>query len=103
MLSMALGAGETTLLKLTTAYATLANGGRQVRSTFIDRIQTATARPSGDTTRGACGNCQQETGKGKRSRSSKTPACRSSTAHRLPNTRSSKASLSAARHPTLRS
>jgi penicillin-binding protein 1A len=37
--SMALGAGETTLLRLATAYASLANGGRQVRATLIDRIQ----------------------------------------------------------------
>jgi penicillin-binding protein 1A len=39
VLSMALGAGETTLLKLTTAYAMLVNGGRRIEPTFIDRIQ----------------------------------------------------------------
>jgi penicillin-binding protein 1A len=39
MLSMALGAGETTLLDLTTAYAMLDNGGRQIHPTLIDRIQ----------------------------------------------------------------
>ena len=39
VLSMALGAGETTLLKMATAYCMIANGGKQVRSTFIDRIQ----------------------------------------------------------------
>jgi len=39
VLAMSLGAGETTLLRLTTAYAMLANGGRQVRATLIDRIQ----------------------------------------------------------------
>jgi penicillin-binding protein 1A len=38
-LSMALGAGETTLLRLTTAYAMLVNGGRRITPTFIDRIQ----------------------------------------------------------------
>ncbi len=38
-LSMALGAGETTLLKLTTAYAMLVNGGKQIVPTLIDRIQ----------------------------------------------------------------
>ena len=38
-LSMALGAGETTLLDLTTAYAELVNGGRRITPTFIDRIQ----------------------------------------------------------------
>ena len=38
-LSMALGAGETTLLKLTTAYAELVNGGKRITPTLIDRIQ----------------------------------------------------------------
>ena len=37
--SMTLGAVETTVLKLTTAYAMLANGGKRIRPTFIDRIQ----------------------------------------------------------------
>jgi penicillin-binding protein 1A len=36
---MALGAGETTLLRLTTAYAMLVNGGKRIRPTLIDRIQ----------------------------------------------------------------
>jgi len=38
-LAMALGAGETTLLKLTSAYAMLVNGGKEIKPTFIDRIQ----------------------------------------------------------------
>lgn len=38
-LSMALGAGETTLQKLTAAYAMLVNGGRRITPTLIDRIQ----------------------------------------------------------------
>jgi penicillin-binding protein 1A len=64
VLSMALGAGETTLLKLTTAYATLANGGRQVRSTFIDRIQDRDGKTVWRHDARACGNCQQETWQG---------------------------------------
>lgn len=39
VLSMALGAGETTLLRMTTAYAQLVNGGKQITPSFIDRIQ----------------------------------------------------------------
>ena len=39
MLSMSLGAGETTALRLTTAYAMLVNGGKRIRPTLIDRIQ----------------------------------------------------------------
>jgi penicillin-binding protein 1A len=38
-LSMSLGAGETTLLKLTTAYAMLVNGGLRITPALIDRIQ----------------------------------------------------------------
>ncbi len=39
VLSMSLGAGETTLLRMATAYCRLANGGKEVTSTLIDRIQ----------------------------------------------------------------
>ena len=39
VLSMSLGAGETTLLRLTTAYSILVNGGKKVTPTLIDRIQ----------------------------------------------------------------
>lgn len=38
-LAFALGAGETTLLRLSTAYAMLANGGKRITPTLIDRIQ----------------------------------------------------------------
>ncbi len=38
-LSYALGAGETTLLRLTSAYAMLVNGGKRLEPTLIDRIQ----------------------------------------------------------------
>ncbi len=38
-LPMSLGAGETTVLRMSAAYATIANGGRRVRASFIDRIQ----------------------------------------------------------------
>jgi penicillin-binding protein 1A len=43
-LAMSLGAGETTLLRLTTAYAMLVNGGKRVTPTFIDRIQDRNGR-----------------------------------------------------------
>ncbi len=39
LLPMSLGAGETTLLRLTTAYAMLVNGGKRVVPALIDRIQ----------------------------------------------------------------
>ncbi len=39
LLSSALGASEVTLLDLTTAYAMLANGGKEVKPIFVERIQ----------------------------------------------------------------
>jgi penicillin-binding protein 1A len=38
-LSMSLGSGETTLMRMATAYSMLANGGKRIKSTLIDRIQ----------------------------------------------------------------
>lgn len=38
-LAMSLGAMDTTLLKMTTAYAMLVNGGKEVTPTLIDRVQ----------------------------------------------------------------
>ena len=38
-LSYALGAGETTVLRMVTAYSMIANGGRRITPTLIDRIQ----------------------------------------------------------------
>ncbi len=38
-LSMALGAGETTLMRLTAAYAMIVNGGKRIEPTLIERIQ----------------------------------------------------------------
>jgi penicillin-binding protein 1A len=38
-LSYALGAGETTVMRMVTAYSMIANGGKRVKPTLIDRIQ----------------------------------------------------------------
>ncbi|MBV9564226.1 MAG: penicillin-binding protein 1A [Bradyrhizobium sp.] len=38
-LSYALGAGESTVMRMVTAYSMIANGGRRVKPTLIDRIQ----------------------------------------------------------------
>jgi penicillin-binding protein 1A len=42
VLAMSLGAGETTLYQLISAYATLVNGGRRVEPTILDRVQDRT-------------------------------------------------------------
>ena len=60
VLSMSLGAGETTLLRMTTAYAMLANGGRQVRATMIDRIQDRWGRTVWRHDERNCVNCKAE-------------------------------------------
>lgn len=39
VLSMALGAGETTVLRMVTAYSVMANGGMSITPSMIDRIQ----------------------------------------------------------------
>ena len=39
LLSMSLGAGETTLLRLTAAYGMLVNGGKEITPSLIDRVQ----------------------------------------------------------------
>ena len=38
-LPMALGSGETTVMRMVSAYAVMANGGKQIRPSLIDRIQ----------------------------------------------------------------
>lgn len=39
VLAMSLGSGETTVLRMVSAYSVLANGGKQVKPSIIDRIQ----------------------------------------------------------------
>jgi penicillin-binding protein 1A len=43
-LSMSLGAADTTLLRMTAAYAMIVNGGKRIEPTFIDRIQDRQGR-----------------------------------------------------------
>ena len=44
LLANALGASETTLIRLTTAYAMFVNGGKRIKPTLIDRIQDRRGR-----------------------------------------------------------
>jgi penicillin-binding protein 1A len=39
VLAMALGSGETTVMRMVSAYAVMANGGKQINPSLIDRIQ----------------------------------------------------------------
>jgi penicillin-binding protein 1A len=56
-LSYALGAGETTLLKLTNAYAMLVNGGKKLTPTLIDRIQDRRGQTVYSYDQRPCPNC----------------------------------------------
>lgn len=57
-LAYALGAGETTLLRLTTAYAMLDNGGKRIVPTLIDRIQDRHGRTVFRHDERSCGECR---------------------------------------------
>jgi penicillin-binding protein 1A len=56
-LSMALGAGETTLLRMVTGYSMICNGGKQIKATFIDRIQDRYGRTVWRHDDRDCSNC----------------------------------------------
>ena len=58
LLSMALGAGETTLLRLTTAYAMFVNGGKKIVPTVLDRIQDRRGKTVYRHDKRSCPDCQ---------------------------------------------
>ena len=60
ILSMALGAGETKLIDLTTAYAILVNGGKRVAPTLIDRLQDRRGKTVFRHDKRECLNCMGE-------------------------------------------
>lgn len=64
VLSMALGAGETTLLDMTTAYAMLVNGGKQIEPTLVDRIQDRWGRTIYRHEKRVCEECDAQEWKG---------------------------------------
>ncbi len=57
-LAMALGAGETTLLRLTTGYAMLVNGGKDITPSLIDRIQDRHGRTVFSHDKRVCRDCR---------------------------------------------
>jgi penicillin-binding protein 1A len=60
VLAMSLGSGETTLIRMTTAYAAIANGGKQVHATLIDRIQDRWGRTIWRHDNRECAGCKAE-------------------------------------------
>ncbi len=59
VLSMALGAGETSLIKLTAAYASFVNGGKKIRPSLIDRIQDRRGKNIYLENNSKCENCNE--------------------------------------------
>ncbi|MEM9469062.1 MAG: penicillin-binding protein 1A [Pseudomonadota bacterium] len=57
LLSYSLGAGETTLLRLTAAYGMLVNGGKKIEPTFVDRIQDRSGKTIFSHDNRPCPNC----------------------------------------------
>ncbi|MBO6519880.1 MAG: penicillin-binding protein 1A [Rhodospirillales bacterium] len=65
-LAMALGAAETTLIRLTTAYAMLVNGGKKITPTLIDRVQDRLGRSVFRHDKRECPDCRADAWHGQR-------------------------------------
>ncbi len=63
-LSMSLGAGETTLMRMATAYAMIVNGGHRVEPTLVDRIQDREGRTVFKHDTRSCDACQNQVWQG---------------------------------------
>ena len=60
-LSWALGAGETSLIRMVTAYSIIANGGRRVEAALIDRIQDRQGKTTFRHDKRDCQACRADT------------------------------------------
>lgn len=60
VLSMSLGAGETTVLRMVSAYSVIANGGKQISPTLIDRIQDRYGKTIFKHEERTCDNCNAD-------------------------------------------
>tara|TARA_B100001013_G_scaffold134713_1_gene79081 strand:- start:154 stop:963 length:810 start_codon:yes stop_codon:yes gene_type:complete len=59
LLSVSLGASETTLIQLTNAYCTFVNGGKKVTPIFIDRIQNRRGKTIFNADKRKCIGCKE--------------------------------------------
>jgi len=59
LLSVSLGAAETTLIQLTNAYCSFVNGGKKVTPIFIDRIQDRRGKTIFNADKGKCIGCEE--------------------------------------------
>jgi penicillin-binding protein 1A len=60
VLSMSLGAGETTVLRMVTGYSIMANGGRSITPSMIDRVQDRYGKTIFKHDMRQCQNCNAE-------------------------------------------
>ena len=60
VLATSLGSGETTLMQMTTAYSILANGGKKIEPTMLDRIQDRYGRTVWRHDKRECTGCNAE-------------------------------------------
>lgn len=58
LLSMSLGAGETTPLRMATAYSIIVNGGKRITPRFIDRVQDRTGATIFNSDTRPCPDCR---------------------------------------------
>ncbi len=65
-LAMAIGAGETTLMRLTAGYGMIVNGGRRIEPTLIDRIQNRAGETIYKHDDRPCPDCDADTWHGQR-------------------------------------
>ena len=59
-LPMALGSGETTVMRMVSAYSVMANGGKQIHPSLIDRIQDRYGKTVFKHDERACDNCNAQ-------------------------------------------
>ena len=59
-LAWALGAGETTLIRLATAYSAMINGGKAVEPRILDRVQDGNGKTIFNAFEIECADCQQD-------------------------------------------
>ena len=60
VLAMSLGAGETTVMRMTTAYAMFVNGGKRIKASLIDRIQDRWGQTIYRHDERQCPTCEQD-------------------------------------------
>ncbi|MBL0848681.1 MAG: penicillin-binding protein 1A [Candidatus Liberibacter ctenarytainae] len=64
VLAMSLGSGETTVLRMISAYSVFANGGKQIQPSFIDRIQNRFGKTIFNQEKRICDDCNYDNWKG---------------------------------------